>query len=70
MYDEKHNKYAQKYIKDNYDQLSLRLKKTEEPTRETIRKAAELAGETVNTYVINAVKMRMDHEHSQVMQKR
>ena len=61
-YNEKKNKYTQQYIKENYKQLSIRLPITGEVTREIIAAAAAEAGESVNGYIIQAVKERLNKE--------
>lgn len=60
-YNEKKNKYTQKYIKENYKQLSIRIPITGEITRETIAAAAAAAGESVNGYILQAVKERINN---------
>lgn len=59
VYNQKRNEYAQKYIHDNYKQLSIRLLKEGDITRETIAEAAQQAGMSVNAYVVTAIKEKM-----------
>lgn len=47
---------TQKYIKNNYDRLELRIPKGE---RESIKKHAEKMGESLNQFLIRAVKETM-----------
>ena len=61
-YNEKVNKRTQQYIKENYKQLSIRLPKEGEITREKIASAADMAGMSVNAYIIEAVKEKMDQQ--------
>ena len=49
-----------KYEHNNYDKITVRLKKSGEITRQDIQAAADQAGESLNQYIINAVKMRID----------
>lgn len=43
-----------------YDKVTLRLRKDTEPTRETITEAATAAGMSLNAYVLEAVKEKMN----------
>ena len=45
-----------RYIKKNYDRLELMVKKG---GKDTIKKAANAAGESVNEFVTNAVENRL-----------
>lgn len=47
---------TQKYIKNNYDRLELRIPKGE---RESIKKHAEKMGESLNQFLIRAVQETM-----------
>ena len=58
-YNEQHNKYTQEYIRQNYRQLSIRLPKEGEVTREKIAQAAQKAGMSTNAYIVEAVRERM-----------
>lgn len=49
-----------KYENKSYDKILLRLRKDTEPTREQITEAATEAGETVNGFIIEAIKQRMN----------
>ena len=53
MATKRHIEYAQKYIHENYEQLSIRLKKGE---RIRYKTAAEKLGVSVNQLFINAVE--------------
>ena len=48
-----------KYVKNNYDRLELSVPKGE---KEEIQQAAKQAGQSVNAYVYEAVKRRMEQE--------
>ena len=54
--------YTQKYIREHYKQLSIRLPMEGPVTRETIAEAATGAGESVNAYILEAVKEKMDND--------
>lgn len=56
------NEYTQQYIRDHYRQLSVRLPREGELTRDRIAAAAARAGESVNGYVLEAVRQRMEKE--------
>ena len=61
-YNEKHNRYTQDYIRKKYDQIVLRLPKEGREgviTRDMIIEVAQKSGESVNSYIIEAVKRRM-----------
>lgn len=49
-------KATQKYIKNNYDRLELRIPKGE---RESIKQHAEKMGESLNQFLIRAVQETM-----------
>ena len=51
-----------RYEKKAYDKVLLRIRKDTEPTRETITKAAEAAGMSLNAYVMEAVKEKLERE--------
>lgn len=48
-----------KYMKNNYDEIKIRVEKGK---REIIRKAAEQAGESVNSYIKKAIDDRMQQD--------
>lgn len=50
-----------KYVKNNYDRLELSVPKGE---KEEIQQAAKRAGQSVNTYVYETVKRRMEQEQA------
>ena len=52
-------KAVTKYEANNYDRVLLRIRKDSTPSRDDIRAAADSAGETVNTYILRAVRDRM-----------
>ena len=52
-----------KYVKNNYDRLELYVPKGE---KEEIQQAAKQARQSVNTYVYEAVKRRMEQEQATV----
>ena len=43
-----------------YDKVLLRIRNDTEPTRETITKEASKRGESLNAYIIEAIKRRID----------
>lgn len=59
-YSQKKNEYTQQYIRDHYKQLSIRLPVEGAITRDTIANAAQQAGSSVNAYIIDAVKEKME----------
>lgn len=60
-YSEKSKKYTTDYVKEHYERVLLRLK-TDELSRDDIRSAADQAGESVNTYIVEAVRRRIKDE--------
>jgi len=48
-----------KWEKKVYDKVLLRLRKDTEPTRDSIAEAAKECGESLNEYIINAIRERM-----------
>jgi uncharacterized protein (DUF1778 family) len=59
IYNQKKNEYTQEYIRNNYRQLSIRIREDQEPNRDQIAMAAAAAGESVNEYIMEAVRQRM-----------
>lgn len=59
-YNQKKNIYTQNYIRDNYKQISIRVQKNGDLTRETMQAAADEAGESLNGYILEAVRRRME----------
>ena len=55
-YNEKHNRYTQEYIRENYKQLSIRIPKEGEITRENIAEAAGMIKMSTNAYILEAVR--------------
>lgn len=51
-----------KYIAKKYDRVNLVLKKDASPTKEEVQAAADAAGESLNGYIVGAVKQRMERE--------
>lgn len=60
-YNEKSKKYTTDYVKEHYERILLRLK-TDELSRDEIRSAADAAGESVNTFIVEAVRRRIESE--------
>lgn len=60
-YSEKSKKYTTDYVKEHYERILLRLK-TDELSRDEIRSAADAAGESVNTFIVEAVRRRIESE--------
>ena len=52
-------KAVAKYDRENYARFTLRVKREQ---KEAFRAAVEAAGESVNEYIWNAVKARMESE--------
>ena len=54
-------KAVAKYMKNNYDEIKVRVEKGK---REIIKTAATAAGESVNGYIKKAVDQRMDRDNA------
>ena len=52
-------KAVNKYVKENYERINVTFPKGE---KEIISQHAKEAGESVNSYIRNSVKMRMQSE--------
>lgn len=61
-YNDKVNKTTQKYIKSNYETLYIRTRKDDEINKAVITESANKANESVNEYVLNAIKQRIKGE--------
>lgn len=59
-YNDKVNKTTQKYIKNNYDDLRIRIRKDDEINKAVITDNANKVNESVNEYVVKAVKQRIE----------
>ena len=51
-----------KYETKSYDKLCIRIRKDADITREDIQAAADLEGESVNAYVMEAVRRRIESD--------
>lgn len=54
-------KAVHKYVKNNYDRIELTVPKGQ---KDIIKAAAESVGESLNTYVRNAIDRRMEQDSS------
>ena len=61
-YNQRMNKYTQEYIRQNYDQLSIRLPKEGEITRAKIAEAASSIGMSTNAFMGEAIIIRIEPE--------
>ena len=59
-YTQAQNKATQKYIKNNYDDLRIRIRKDDEINKAVITDNANKANESVKEYVVKAVKQRIE----------
>ena len=55
-------KATAKYMKNNYDEIKIRVYKGK---KSEIQAAAEKQGESLNAYIVEAVKRRMESEEKQ-----
>ena len=49
-----------KWEKKVYDKILLRLRKDTEPTRDTITRAADGAGMSLNAFIVEAIREKID----------
>ena len=49
-----------KYIAKAYDRVNLVLRKDTSPTKEEVQAAADAAGESLNAFIVGAIKKRLD----------
>ena len=49
-----------RYESNAYDKRCLRIRKDTEPTRDTITAAAESAGQSINAYIMDAIREKME----------
>ncbi len=61
-YSQAQNKATQKYVKENYERVALSFKKG---YKERWKAAADAAGESLTSYIIKAVEMRIEQEGRQ-----
>ena len=61
-YNDKVNKTTQEYIKSNYETLYIRTRKDDEINKAVITDSANKVNESVNEYVVKAVKQRIESE--------
>lgn len=54
----------ERYNAKVYDRVTLRLRKETETDKDTIQAAADAAGESLNGYIIRAIKERMERDSS------
>jgi len=54
----------QKYEAKAYEKILVRIRADGDLTREQISRAAEAEGETVNAYILEAVRERMEKERT------
>lgn len=59
-YNDKVNKTTQEYIKSNYETLYIRTRKDDEINKAVITENASKVNESVNEYVVKAVKQRIE----------
>ena len=55
-------KSTTKYERNNYDKVTIRLRRDADLTRDKLQEAADAARESVNAYIIEAIRQRMERE--------
>lgn len=59
-YTQAQNKATQRYVKKSYDVLTIRTRKDDEINKAVITESANKVNESVNEYVVKAVKQRIE----------
>lgn len=59
-YTQAQNKATQRYVKKSYDVLTIRTRKDDEINKAVITDNANKVNESVNEYVVKAVKQRIE----------
>ena len=60
-YSEAQNKSTQRYIKKAYDQAVLRFRKDSDLTLSDVQQIAEASGESMQAFIMQAIRERIDH---------
>ena len=55
-----HIRATTKFEHNTYDKVTLRIRRDADLTREKVQEAADAAGESMNSYVMEAVRRRME----------
>lgn len=55
-----HIRATTKFEHNTYDKVTLRLRRDADLTRDKLQEAADAAGESLNSYVMEAVRRRME----------
>ena len=55
-----HKAATRRFEQKAYDKVLLRLRKDTEPTRDTITRAAEGAGMSLNAFIVEAIREKID----------
>lgn len=55
-------KSTTKYEHNNYDKVTLRIRRDADLTRDRLQEAADAAGESLNSYIMEAIRRRMEGE--------
>ena len=55
-----HIKATQRYEQKAYDKILVRFRKDSDVNRDTIKAAAEATGQSVNEYIVDAIKAKMN----------
>lgn len=54
-----HKQATQRFETKAYDKILLRIRKDADLTRHDIQKSADAKGESLNSYILNAIKQRI-----------
>ena len=55
-----HIRATTEFEHNTYDKVTMRLRRDADLTREKVQEAADAAGESLNSYVMEAVRRRME----------
>lgn len=65
-----HIRATTKYENKSYDKICIRIRKDADITRDKLQKAADAAGESLNSYVMEAVRQRMKNTDKEEIKAR
>lgn len=61
-YSEAHKRATAKYQKNAYDKTIIRFRKDGDMTKADVERAAEKQGESMHSYMLNAIRQRLERE--------
>lgn len=62
-YNESQNKATQKYVKKNYDEIKIRIRKDGKINKEILKQHAEAQGESLNGFINRAIDETVERDN-------